>query len=553
MDLIRFFLKGAWNLLTLSYFRHRLLRQTDAQPNNMASIAGVTGQQYLQGTQSYANAKWQYATSSHGVDHGMDPALIVQPSGKDDIVKVLAYAKEHKIAVAIRSGGHQYSGASSTAAPNIQLDLQKTFRGPSDRAVVEKDGKTRVYTSVSWSLGDTNAYLTDNHVFVPHGQCTDVFVGGHVQTGGYGQLGRSFGLFGDHVVSLEVIDSDGHTKEITRTSDPDMFFALLGGSPGNLGVLTHFTIDVHRDSDHEGSRGLKALYWYDTDTLKRLVNILVEMSDQQDFPRNYDFCVSVLSSSFPLLDLWPEIDGVMRREHPEIYDGPEGGPGVPFWPRMIVVYAQWVPLAPGDRCDMGWFDRIAEGAFPWPGVQEKPMSQLTAEWIFRNRREFDHPYVKRTYATKSTTLGKDGWADWVVGRIDDIVRPDRNRCWLSAQLQYYGGVNSKFTTNAGNGTAYSWRDSTMVATLDCFHDEDAKGRAEEWEKGNDEQGIGPHGKFSTQDRRLLWGSYGDYDLDAVWNTYFEDEAKYKRLQEIRRKADPDGVFTPNTFCVKRAA
>ena len=523
----------------------------NGNPPNMPTITGVTGQQYLPGTQSYTNEKWQYATSSYGADHGMDPALIVQPSGKDDIVKVLAYAKANKIAVAIRTGGHQYSGASSAAAPNIQLDLQKTFRGPNDRAVINKNGpgKTRVYTSVSWSLGDFNAYLAENQVFVPHGQCTDVFLGGHVQTGGYGQLGRSFGLLGDHVVTLEIIDNDGNLKEISRANDPEMFFAFLGGSPGNLGVLTHFTVEVHRDSDHQGSRGLKALYWYDTDTLKRLLDILVEMSDQQDFPRNHDFCISVLSSSFPLLDLWPEIDGVMRREHPEIY----GKDGLPLWPRMIVVYAQWVPFSKDDECDMTWFDRIAEGSFPWPGVQKKPMSKLTAEWIFRNRREFDHPYVKRTYSTNSTTLGKDGWADWVVGRINEIVAPDWNSCWLSAQLQYFGGLHSQFTTNADNGTAFSWRDSTIVATLDCFHDDEAKSRAETWESVNDEEGIGPKGKFSKQDRRLLWGSYGNYDLDAVWNTYFEDEHKYQRLQKTRQKADPDGVFTPNTFCVKRSA
>ena len=515
----------------------------------MATIEGVQGQQYLAGTEAYTNQKYQYATSSYGVEHNMNPSLIIRPEGKDDIVKVLKHAKEKKIAVAIRTGGHQYSGASSTSAPNIQLDLGKTFQGPNDRAVIEKDGKTLVYTSVSWSLGEFNKYLADHKVFVPHGQCINVHVGGHVQTGGYGQLGRSFGLLGDHVVSLEIIDHEGKTREINKTNDPDLFFALLGGSPGNLGVLTHFTIDVHRDSDHQGSIGLKALYWYKPETLKRLLGILVEMSDKKDFPRNYDLCISVLSSSFPVLDLMPEIDEAMQDKHPEIY----GKDGLPFWPRTIIVYAQWVPLSKEDKVDMSWFDKIAKGSFPWPGVQKKPMSELTGDWIFRNRREFKHPYVKRTYSTNSTTLAKDGWVDWVVGRIDSIVKPEKNKCWLSAQLQYFGGINSKFTTNAGNGTAYSWRDSSIIATLDCFYDEDHQTRAQDWEKVNDEEGIGPNGKFSKQDRRVLWGSYGNYDLDAVWNTYFEDKEKYQRLQKIRQRADPDGIFTPNTFCVKRLA
>lgn len=40
-------------------------------------------------------------------------------------------------------------------------------------------------------------------------------------------------------------------------------------------MLTHFTIEVHRDSDYQGSRGLKALYWYDPTTLKRLLDVLL--------------------------------------------------------------------------------------------------------------------------------------------------------------------------------------------------------------------------------------------------------------------------------------
>lgn len=248
----------------------------------MATITGISGAQFTPGTKSYDSQKYQYASSSHEADHHMNPGLIVQPRNKDDIALTLKYAKAQGKTVAIRTGGHQYSGASSTSTSNIQLDLKHTFRGVDDRAIFEKDGRTFVRTSVSWDLGAFNAWLTKNEVFVPHGQCTDVHLGGHVQTGGYGQLIRSFGLLGDHVVSLELVDHEGKAKEVTRASDPELFFALLGGSPGNLGVLTHFTLEVHRDADYEGARGLKALYWYDPKTVKRLLDIMVEMSDDEN-------------------------------------------------------------------------------------------------------------------------------------------------------------------------------------------------------------------------------------------------------------------------------
>src|ERR1700761_6591220 len=104
----------------------------------MATIAGVTGKQFLRTDKDYPLGQWQYASSTHRVDHDMNPGLIIQPRSKDDIKKVIAYAKANKKAIAIRTGGHQYSGASSTGAHNIQLDLKHTFESPDDLVYFEK-------------------------------------------------------------------------------------------------------------------------------------------------------------------------------------------------------------------------------------------------------------------------------------------------------------------------------------------------------------------------------------------------------------------------------
>ena len=64
---------------------------------------------------------------------------------------------------------------------------------------------------------------------------------------------------GDHVLSLEIVDHAGKFKEVTRESDSELFHAILGGSPGNLAVITHFTIKVYRDQDYPGSPRIKGL------------------------------------------------------------------------------------------------------------------------------------------------------------------------------------------------------------------------------------------------------------------------------------------------------
>lgn len=160
----------------------------------MATIEGISGNQYVPGTKVYDDVRYQYATSTYGEERDLNPGLIVQPKTKEDIVLTLRYAKEKGIAVAVKTGGHQYSGASSTSAPNIQLDLENSFRGAEDRVIFEKDRKAYARTSVSWSLGEFNAWLAENKKFVPHGQCTEVHVGGHVQTGG--TVSPPFSLYG---------------------------------------------------------------------------------------------------------------------------------------------------------------------------------------------------------------------------------------------------------------------------------------------------------------------------------------------------------------------
>ncbi|KAH6901128.1 hypothetical protein BKA70DRAFT_1115034 [Coprinopsis sp. MPI-PUGE-AT-0042] len=511
------------------------------------NIPGLVGQDFAPGTPGYIKWQKQYALSTYEDAHDMKPGLIVVADNIEDIKFTLLYAKLHKKAIAVRSGGHQYCGASSTGNGNFLVDVSTTFRNPEDRTHSERGSQSFVRTSVSYNLGEFNAYLGSLNCFVPHGQCEFVYLGGHVQTGGYGQLGRSFGLLGDHVVSLEIIDHDANERTITKAEDPDLFFAWLGGSPGNMGILTHFTIEVHRDQDYVGSTGLRALHFYSEEKLTELVGYLAEMNDDPDKPRNYDLCISVLSPSFHITSwmggLEKEVEDAYHEKFPETERG-----AIHIWPRMIIVYAQWVPFSKDDKVDKAWFEKFYSLFFH--KIITEPMSKLTAKWIFHEHREFYEPYVKRTYVTKATNLSTNGWVQWVVDRMNSLMHFGNGQ-WLSAQLQCLGGKNSQLTRNAGNGTAYSWRDLSMCMTIDNFHKEAKKDEAEAWQKTNDKGAIGPNGLFSEEDMRVLWGSWGSFDLNANWSAYYDQET-YERIQKARKLADPDGTFTPNTFAVKRA-
>lgn len=547
------------------------------------------GSQFEESDYAYFNQ--QYATSSYQQEHNMNPALIVQPKGDEDVVKTVQWALGNKVSVAVKSGGHQYSGASSTGGNNIQLDLTNTYKDmmvlPSDKLSPDR---VMVYVGVSNELQDFNAWLGHNGLFVPHGQCAYVCTGGHGQTGGYGQLGRSFGLLGDHIRSIRMVDYSGEIiPEATKQSHPDLFNAILGGSPGNFGIITHYVIEVYQAKSYmgtvvgpnnfKGPHWMKGLFIYNADILKQLLTILAKMSDNAAVPRGYDLCVSVLSTDFPVSLIFPSLQD--DSEYQKILDKIEStlANGVlkllnGKLPAIIVLYAQWCPITKEDTYDKtvdNWFQQFRDlgehDHFLLLPENDGNMAEITAKWIFPKKREFNLPYVKRTYATNSRTLSTDGWVDVVVGRLNLILDPnqklDKNKtdeeadiydhCKLSVQIQGFGGDNSQFYVNRDNGTSYSWRDSTMVQTVDCFHDpaDQYHQYALDWQKNNDAIMIGPKSTFSQQDRRLLWGSWGDWDMSKpeVWKAYYETEEKYQKLGKARGSADPNGTFTANPFAV----
>ncbi len=123
-----------------------------------------------------------------------------------------------------------------------------------------------------------------------------------------------------------------------------------------------------------------------------------------------------------------------------------------------------------------WFKKIKDvtGKHVKPVVDYKkprPMSELTYDWTFSLKREFDLPYKKRTWATKSTQLSTSGWV-----RLVDAPGPQwaglkaEAISWAfshSLTLPHSGSRSTRLTrwsSSIGTASALSCRSSTTVAT-----------------------------------------------------------------------------------------
>lgn len=103
----------------------------------------------------------------------MQPKLILVPKSDCDVRQAIKFARRKGVNIAIRTGGHQYSGASSTGGKNIQLDMSEAYRDTTKDFVVEqRDGEQPIVrVGISFTVSEFFLMMADHGIFVPAGQC----------------------------------------------------------------------------------------------------------------------------------------------------------------------------------------------------------------------------------------------------------------------------------------------------------------------------------------------------------------------------------------------
>lgn len=149
----------------------------------------------------------------------------------------LQWIRSNQVPFSIRGGGHSYEGLSNS--PGVVVD---------NRAMksIQFDPETnQIAVGAGCALGEIYQALAEKQRAIPAGSCPTVGVSGHVLGGGYGLLGRSFGLACDNLESVELVDSAGSIVTASASENPDLFWALSGGGSGSLGVATRFVFRTH--------------------------------------------------------------------------------------------------------------------------------------------------------------------------------------------------------------------------------------------------------------------------------------------------------------------
>jgi FAD/FMN-containing dehydrogenase len=191
-------------------------------------MSGLKGEVILPDDVRYASSRkvWNGMIDKH-------PSMIVYCLNTDDVIRSVKFARENKLLVAVRSGGHNVAG-NAVCDDGMVIDLSHIKQ-------IKVDATSRtVRAGAGLTLGELDTGVQAFGLAVPVGIVSRTGIAGLTLGGGIGWLMRRYGLTCDNLVSVEIVTADGRLLTADVDENADLFWGLRGGG-GNFGIVTAFT------------------------------------------------------------------------------------------------------------------------------------------------------------------------------------------------------------------------------------------------------------------------------------------------------------------------
>jgi FAD/FMN-containing dehydrogenase len=165
------------------------------------------------------------------------PALIARCTGVADVVAAVELARRTGVPAAVRGGGHSFPGH-SVCDDGLVIDLSEM-----KSIAVDPDARTAtVEPGVLW--GELDRATQAVGLATVGGIVTHTGVAGLTLGGGIGWLQRKHGLTIDQLLSVELVTAAGEVVRASETENPELFWGLRGAG-ANFGIVTEFEFRLH--------------------------------------------------------------------------------------------------------------------------------------------------------------------------------------------------------------------------------------------------------------------------------------------------------------------
>lgn len=165
------------------------------------------------------------------------PGLVARCRDAAQVQAAMRFCADHDLLLAVRGGGHNIAGH-AVCEGGVQIDLS-----PMRQVRVDPEHRT-ARVAAGCRLADVDGATAPHGLAVPTGINSTTGIAGLTLGGGYGWLSRAHGLTVDSLREAEIVTTDGRRLRTDREREPDLFWAIRGGS-GNFGIVTEFVFDLH--------------------------------------------------------------------------------------------------------------------------------------------------------------------------------------------------------------------------------------------------------------------------------------------------------------------
>jgi FAD/FMN-containing dehydrogenase len=177
-------------------------------------------------------------------------AYAVAAESTADVVAAVNFARDNKLRLVVKGGGHSYQGTSDSA------DSLLIWTRAMDAIVLHDDfvaqgcaGQQSPQPAVTIEAGAIWMHVYDAVTnkagrYVQGGGCATVGVAGLTQSGGFGSFSKGYGTVASGLLEAEVVTADGQARIANACTNPDLFWGLKGGGGGSLGVVTKVMLRI---------------------------------------------------------------------------------------------------------------------------------------------------------------------------------------------------------------------------------------------------------------------------------------------------------------------
>ncbi|MGH8014117.1 MAG: FAD-binding oxidoreductase [Candidatus Binataceae bacterium] len=418
------------------------------------------------------------------------PRAIVQAAGEDDVVEAIRFARANRLKVAVRGAGHSWVGY-SLHDDSLLLDL-----GSLNKVSIDREARIAVIQPAVHGR-EFSELLAAQGLAFPVGHCPTVAMSGFLLNGG---LGWNFNARGPSCFSIEaarVVTADGRLIAADERQNSDLLWAVRGAGPGFFGVVTEYILRLYPAP----SAITTSNYCYPLERAKE-VGIWAGKVARQ-LPAHVELTVFVASSPSPIANRCASNMGLARILNATAFvDSADEGASTLSILNSCPVASDCLLKEPNLSTPI---DALLDiGALLWPE---------------------GHRYLAATLWTNSPP--------------GDVLATLGDHFMRAASLKSHGVL--VFSTGDRSPLPDGAYSMTADALLLCYA---------VWERAEDDAANTDwHRTTITALERYAIGHYvGESDIIGEPRRAERSYTKsnWERLQQLRRKYDPDGLFLTHT-------